>query len=99
MGAALGLLVHDLREELMLGDAGANVIGATLGVGVVLGRGEVTRTTALAALVVTNIAAEIWSFSTIIDRVAPLRWFDRLGQRPERRSAQPGGAQSSGSRS
>lgn len=87
MGAAFALLLDDLREDLMLGDTGANVIGATLGLGVVLGRGDVSRITALSILVVANVAAEIWSFSTIIDRVPPLRWLDRLGQRPERRAA------------
>ncbi len=87
MGAAFGLLGDDLRERLMLGDTGANVIGATLGLGVVLGRGEVSRWTALGVLVVANLAAELWSFSTIIDRVPPLRWIDRLGQRPERRAS------------
>lgn len=85
MGAAFGLLPDDLGERLMLGDAGANVVGAVLGLGVVLGRGEVTRITALIVLVVANIAAELVSFSRVIDRVPPLRWFDRLGQRPERR--------------
>lgn len=89
MGAAFGLLPADLREDLMLGDAGANVIGAVLGLGVVLGRGEVTRTTALILLIVANVAAELVSFSGIIDRVPPLRWLDRLGQRPERRNAGP----------
>lgn len=93
MGAAFGLLRADLREDLMLGDAGANVIGAVLGLGVVLGRGEVTRATALVLLVVVNVAAEVVSFSSIIDRVAPLRWADRLGQRPERRQPGAGGDQ------
>jgi len=83
MGAAFALLPDDLGERMMLGDAGANVIGATLGLGVVLGRGEVTRTTALVLLVVANVAAEVVSFSAIIDRVAPLRWLDRLGRRRE----------------
>jgi UDP-GlcNAc:undecaprenyl-phosphate GlcNAc-1-phosphate transferase len=81
MGAAFGLLGDDLRERLMLGDAGANVIGAVLGLGVVLGRGGVTRTTALVLLVVANVAAELVSFSSIIERVPPLRWLDRLGRR------------------
>jgi UDP-GlcNAc:undecaprenyl-phosphate GlcNAc-1-phosphate transferase len=85
MGAAFGLLPEDLREQLMLGDAGANVVGAILGLGVVLGRGEVTRVTALVVLVVANVAAELVSFSSIIDRVRPLRWLDQLGQLPERR--------------
>lgn len=83
MGAAFGLLGDDLRERLMLGDAGANVIGAVLGLGVVLGRGGVTRTTALVLLVVANIAAELVSFSSIIERVPPLRWLDRLGRRTD----------------
>jgi UDP-N-acetylmuramyl pentapeptide phosphotransferase/UDP-N-acetylglucosamine-1-phosphate transferase len=86
MGAAFGIFADDVRERLMLGDTGANVIGATLGLGVVLGRGEVSRATALGVLVVANLAAEVWSFSKVIDRVPPLRWLDRLGQLPERRA-------------
>ena len=90
MGAAFALMPDDMGERLMLGDAGANVIGATLGLGVVLGRGEVTRVAALVALIVANIAAELVSFSAIIDRVVPLRWMDRIG----RRTQASGGAQS-----
>ena len=37
MGASFGLLGDDLNERLMLGDTGANVIGAVLGLAVVLG--------------------------------------------------------------
>ncbi len=87
MGAALGLLPDDLGERLMLGDTGANVIGAVLGLGVVLGLGTGPRTGALIALIVLNVLAEVVSFSRVIDRVRPLRAFDRLGQRPERRHA------------
>jgi UDP-GlcNAc:undecaprenyl-phosphate/decaprenyl-phosphate GlcNAc-1-phosphate transferase len=87
MGAALGLLPDDLRERLMLGDTGANVIGATLGLGVVLGLGSTARTGVLIALIVLNVLAELLSFSRVIERVGFLRAFDRLGQRPERRHA------------
>lgn len=79
MGAAIALLPDDLAERVMLGDTGANVIGAVLGLGVVLGRGETTRVTALVIVVVLTVVAEVSSFSRIIDRVPPLRWFDRLG--------------------
>lgn len=87
MGAALGLFPDDLRERLMLGDTGANVIGATLGLGVVLGLGGEARTGVLVAMIVLNVLAEVLSFSRLIDRVGFLRAFDRLGQRPERRHA------------
>jgi UDP-N-acetylmuramyl pentapeptide phosphotransferase/UDP-N-acetylglucosamine-1-phosphate transferase len=87
MGAALALLPDDLRERLMLGDTGANVIGAVMGLGVVLGLGQEARTSVLVVLIVLNVLAEIISFSWVIDRVPPLRAFDRLGQRPERRHA------------
>lgn len=87
MGATLGLLPDDLRERLMLGDTGANVIGATLGLGVVLGLGSGGRTGVLIALIVLNVLAEVLSFSRVIDRVRFLRAFDRLGQTPERRNA------------
>jgi UDP-N-acetylmuramyl pentapeptide phosphotransferase/UDP-N-acetylglucosamine-1-phosphate transferase len=87
MGAALGLLPDDLGERIMLGDTGANVIGAVLGLGVVLGLGRTARTIVLIVLIVLNVAAEVVSFSRVIDRVPPLRAFDRLGQRPERRDA------------
>jgi UDP-N-acetylmuramyl pentapeptide phosphotransferase/UDP-N-acetylglucosamine-1-phosphate transferase len=87
MGATLGLLPDDLRERLMLGDTGANVIGATLGLGVVLGLGSEGRTGVLIALIVLNVLAEVLSFSRVIERVPLLRAFDRVGQTPERRSA------------
>jgi UDP-N-acetylmuramyl pentapeptide phosphotransferase/UDP-N-acetylglucosamine-1-phosphate transferase len=79
MGAAFGLLGDDLHERLMLGDTGANVIGAALGLGVVLGTEESTRITIMLLLLALNVAAELVSFSEVIDRVPPLRWFDRLG--------------------
>jgi UDP-GlcNAc:undecaprenyl-phosphate/decaprenyl-phosphate GlcNAc-1-phosphate transferase len=80
MGAAIGLLVPDLRERLMIGDAGANVLGAVLGLGVVFGLGQTARTTVLIVVAALNVVAELVSFSRVIERVPPLRAFDRLGQ-------------------
>jgi UDP-N-acetylmuramyl pentapeptide phosphotransferase/UDP-N-acetylglucosamine-1-phosphate transferase len=80
MGASFGLLGDDLHERLMLGDTGANVIGAVLGLGVVLGTQESTRIAVMLILLALNVAAELVSFSAIIDAVAPLRWLDRLGR-------------------
>jgi UDP-GlcNAc:undecaprenyl-phosphate/decaprenyl-phosphate GlcNAc-1-phosphate transferase len=83
MGAALGLLPDDLRERLMLGDTGANVIGAVLGLAVVLGSRESIRIAVMLVLLAVNVAAELVSFSRVIDAVPPLRWFDRWGSRRE----------------
>lgn len=80
-GATLALLVGDLRERLMLGDAGANPIGAALGLAVVLSCAPLTRTWVMAALLVLNLLSERFSFSSVIDRVAPLRGLDRWGRR------------------
>jgi UDP-N-acetylmuramyl pentapeptide phosphotransferase/UDP-N-acetylglucosamine-1-phosphate transferase len=81
MGASLGLLPDDLRERLMLGDTGANAIGAVLGLSVVLGSRESIRLVVMLVLLAVNVAAEMVSFSRVIDSVPPLRWFDRLGGR------------------
>jgi UDP-GlcNAc:undecaprenyl-phosphate/decaprenyl-phosphate GlcNAc-1-phosphate transferase len=87
IGAAIALLPDDLGERVMLGDSGANVIGAVLGLGVVLGRGETTRVTALVIVIVLTILAEVVSFSKVIDRVPFLRALDRVGTTPERKAA------------
>lgn len=79
-GATVVWLVADLRERGMLGDSGANMLGAMLGAGVVLTLGAAGRTLVLAVLVALTLASEAWSFSKIIDAVGPLRWFDRLGR-------------------
>lgn len=81
-GAAGALLVDDLHERLMLGDAGANVLGGTIGVGVVLVCAPGTRTVALVVVAALNLASELVSFSRVIDAVRPLRALDRAGRRP-----------------
>lgn len=82
LGAGLGLLLPDLREELMLGDAGANVLGAALGLGVVLTTGPLAQGVVLVILVVLNLASERVSFSRVIDGFGPLRVLDRAGRQP-----------------
>jgi UDP-N-acetylmuramyl pentapeptide phosphotransferase/UDP-N-acetylglucosamine-1-phosphate transferase len=81
MGAAVGLLPDDLGEQLMLGDAGSNALGAVLGVGAILALGPGAKNLLLLSLVALNAAAELVSFSRVIDRTPPLRKLDRLGRR------------------
>jgi hypothetical protein len=82
IGAALALLLDDLHERLMLGDAGANVLGAALGLGVVVSCAPRTRLVVLAVVAGLNLLSEVVSFSRLIDAVAPLRFLDRGGQLP-----------------
>ena len=80
VGAGGGLLPADLGERLMLGDAGANVLGAALGLGVVLACAPVTRTVVLVVVAILNLASERVSFSRVIAAVPPLRAADGFGR-------------------
>ena len=66
----------------MLGDAGANVLGAVLGLGVVAACGPGARDVALVAVAAMNVAGEVVSFSRVIESFPPLRALDRAGRRP-----------------
>lgn len=80
MGAGLALLWPDLRERVMLGDTGANVLGAAIGLSLVVTTAGTATVVALVALLGLNIASELVSFSAVIARVPPLRMLDQLGR-------------------
>jgi UDP-GlcNAc:undecaprenyl-phosphate GlcNAc-1-phosphate transferase len=86
-GASAVLLAGDLRERFMLGDTGANALGAALGVGVVLVAGFQGRVIAAGVLLALTLLSEVFSFSRIIEGFPPLRAFDRLGRLPRDRAA------------
>lgn len=79
--AAAALLPEDLAEHAMLGDAGANALGAMLGVAATAlpRRG---RLAALGVVVGLTAASEVVSFTRVIERTPALRWLDMLGRRP-----------------
>lgn len=80
LGSAGGILPLDLGERAMLGDTGANCLGALVGVALAAG-GSARRLAASAAVVVGLTAlSEVASYSAIIDATPPLRWLDRLGR-------------------
>jgi hypothetical protein len=80
-GAAAAMLLDDLHERLMLGDTGANALGAALGLGVVLSCSFRTCAVTLAVVAGLNLASELVSFSRVIDAVPPLRALDRAGRK------------------
>jgi hypothetical protein len=63
----------------MLGDCGANALGALLGVRLAAA-GDLPLTTAT-VLGLLTLASERWSFNAVIDSCRPLRAIDRLGRR------------------
>ena len=66
----------------MLGDAGANALGALLGlrsVGRLTGRG---RWITIGALATLNIVGELRSLGELIERTPGLRELDALGRQP-----------------
>ncbi|MDX6224808.1 MAG: hypothetical protein QOE64_1184 [Frankiales bacterium] len=81
-GAALALLPADLRERVMLGDAGANGAGAAVAASSLAAIRLPTLLAALGIVAALTLASEWVSFSRVIDRVPPLRWADQLGRRP-----------------
>ena len=80
VGALTVCLAADLEERAMLGDAGANALGAALGLGLAGSLGPAARVVAVGALAALNLASERWSFSSLIEQAPWLRALDRLGR-------------------
>jgi hypothetical protein len=81
LGATAATLGQDLGETLMLGDTGANLVGAALGVALADQSGRGGRRVALVALLGLTLASERWSFSRVIDDTPLLAWLDGVGRR------------------
>jgi UDP-N-acetylmuramyl pentapeptide phosphotransferase/UDP-N-acetylglucosamine-1-phosphate transferase len=82
VGAALALLPEDLGERAMLGDSGANVLGAMLGTAAAVSLPRSARLVVLAGIAGLTAASEKVSFTKVIERTPALHWLDMLGRRP-----------------
>ncbi|MFY1632408.1 hypothetical protein ACN27F_03820 [Solwaraspora sp. WMMB335] len=80
-GAVAGLLRDDLDEQVMLGDCGANALGALLGVAIAQRSGLAGRAAALGVLTALTVASERVSFTQVIQGTPGLRELDALGRR------------------
>jgi hypothetical protein len=76
------LAPYDLREMTMLGDAGANALGAVLGFGSVARFGSRGRFLAIAALAGLTLLGERRSLGRLIEQTPILRELDALGRVP-----------------
>lgn len=79
--ASLAVLPWDAGERAMLGDAGANLLGFTVGVALYGSLSDGLVALAAAGGVALNVLAETLTLSRVIEAVPPLRWFDRVGTR------------------
>ena len=81
VGALFGVLGLDLKERGMLGDAGANPIGAVLGLGLALASSGIALLLTALVLLALNVLSEFVSFSKVIERTRVLNSLDRLGRK------------------
>jgi UDP-GlcNAc:undecaprenyl-phosphate/decaprenyl-phosphate GlcNAc-1-phosphate transferase len=81
LAAALAVLPEDLGERAMLGDAGANAVGAMLGAAA-CGLPRPARVALLTGIAALTAASEKVSFTAVIQRTPALHRLDMLGRRP-----------------
>lgn len=80
VGSALGCLPTDLRATSMMGDCGANGLGAAVAAAAAATLPRPARLAALAAVVALNLASERVSFTAVIARTPVLHRWDQLGR-------------------
>jgi UDP-N-acetylmuramyl pentapeptide phosphotransferase/UDP-N-acetylglucosamine-1-phosphate transferase len=81
VGAALAVLPEDLGERAMLGDAGANSLGAMLGAAAAATLPRPARIGLLTGIIALTALSEKVSFTKVIARTPALNWLDMLGRR------------------
>ncbi len=80
VGAAAGSLPSDLAARSMLGDSGANALGAAVGTAAAQALPRRFRLLACGAVAALNLASERVSFTAVIERTPLLRRLDQLGR-------------------
>jgi UDP-GlcNAc:undecaprenyl-phosphate/decaprenyl-phosphate GlcNAc-1-phosphate transferase len=80
LAPALVAGAYDLRERAMLGDTGANVLGALAGLWLVLTLSGVGQLVALALLAGITLYGELHSISALVERTPGLRELDSWGR-------------------
>jgi UDP-N-acetylmuramyl pentapeptide phosphotransferase/UDP-N-acetylglucosamine-1-phosphate transferase len=79
-GIAVALIGPDLKEKIMLGDSGANVLGAALGFCIVVGCDWNVKIPLTIALIVLQQLTEHISISKVVEKTAFLRMLDDAGR-------------------
>ncbi|MFC5264324.1 hypothetical protein ACFPJ1_19630 [Kribbella qitaiheensis] len=82
IGAAVASAPSDLGERSMLGDCGANGLGAITGTALAASLPRPLKVLALGAVVALNLASEKVSFTKVIAETPALDKIDQWGRRP-----------------
>lgn len=80
LAAAATCLRADLRERVMLGDVGANALGAIIGTAAAIHASHVALVTGVLLLAALHVVGDRPGLSRLIDAIAPLRAADRAGR-------------------
>ncbi len=81
IGTSLALLPLDLKEEGMLGDAGSNLLGASIGFSLLFTLDSTLKIFILIVLFLVQWIGDTVSFTKIIEKNRYLRFIDNLGRR------------------
>jgi UDP-GlcNAc:undecaprenyl-phosphate/decaprenyl-phosphate GlcNAc-1-phosphate transferase len=79
-GPALVAGIYDVRERAMLGDTGANALGALAGLWLVATLSSAGQLIALACLLAITVYGELRSISALVERLPLLRELDSWGR-------------------
>ena len=96
LGAVAAVFFFDLTERAMLGDAGSNLLGFVIGVGLFESLPLWALVLAFLAILALHWASEAVTLSRMIESTPPLRWYDRLGRVGEEPREDPKRGESGG---
>ena len=80
VGVVLGYFPFDLKARCMMGDAGSNVLGITVGILAAMHLDFYEKIVLLVFLLLIHLFAEKYSLSDVIEHNRFLRYIDRLGR-------------------
>lgn len=80
VGVVLAYFPYDLKERVMMGDAGSNILGLALGISFVWVLSIEGKLIYLFLLVIIHLYAEYYSITKFIEKSSYLKAIDRLGR-------------------
>ncbi len=80
VSSVMGYFPDDIKARAMMGDAGSNVLGVSIGMIIAMGLGLNAKVGVLAFLVIIHLVAEKYSITKIIEGNGFLDYLDKMGR-------------------